>query len=73
MEFRKQKKCRVRGCKRNAFLAYSLDKMDPMEEDVQDMEYRLWKKNTPYLYDLLITHALDWPSLTCQWFPDVEQ
>ncbi|ORZ00666.1 histone-binding protein RBBP7-like protein [Syncephalastrum racemosum] len=47
--------------------------MDPMEEDVQDMEYRLWKKNTPYLYDLLITHALDWPSLTCQWFPDVEQ
>jgi histone-binding protein RBBP4 len=20
----------------------------------------------------MITHALDWPSLTCQWFPDVE-
>ncbi|KAI0286837.1 histone acetyltransferase type B subunit 2 [Russula aff. rugulosa BPL654] len=30
------------------------------------------KKNAPYLYDLMITHALDWPSLTCQWFPDVE-
>jgi histone-binding protein RBBP4 len=33
-------------------------------------EYR--KKNAPYLYDLVITHALDWPSLTCQWFPDKE-
>lgn len=30
------------------------------------------KKNAPYLYDLVITHALDWPSLTCQWFPDKE-
>ncbi|KAH9056968.1 histone acetyltransferase type B subunit 2 [Lactarius vividus] len=30
------------------------------------------KKNAPYLYDLMITHALDWPSLTCQWFPDKE-
>lgn len=31
------------------------------------------KKNAPYLYDVVITHALDWPSLTCQWFPDKEQ
>ncbi len=31
------------------------------------------KKNAPYLYDVVITHALDWPSLTCQWFPDREQ
>jgi len=29
-------------------------------------------KNTPYLYDTVITHALDWPTLTCQWFPEVE-
>ncbi|KAG8765597.1 Histone acetyltransferase type B subunit 2 [Ceratobasidium sp. 428] len=35
-------------------------------------EYKIWKKNAPYLYDALITHALDWPTLTCQWFPDVE-
>lgn len=20
-------------------------------------------------YDLVITHALEWPSLTCQWYP----
>ena len=30
------------------------------------------KKNAPYLYDLMITHTLDWPSLTYQWFPDKE-
>lgn len=34
--------------------------------------YPTRKKNAPYLYDLVITHALDWPSLTCQWFPDKE-
>ncbi|KAL7425057.1 Histone acetyltransferase type B subunit 2 [Cryptotrichosporon argae] len=35
-------------------------------------EYKIWKKNTPFLYDTVITHALTWPSLTCQWLPDVE-
>jgi histone-binding protein RBBP4 len=32
----------------------------------------LWKKNAPFLYDLIVTHVLDWPTLTCQWFPDIE-
>nr|WOE55163.1 PhM00029.1 [Neoporphyra haitanensis] len=32
-------------------------------------EYKVWKKNTPFLYDLVITKALDWPSLTVQWLP----
>lgn len=62
-------------------------------------EYKVWKKNTPFLYgagrvrhlvlhsrtlaillkgftacfrcaaDLVITHALEWPSLTVQWLP----
>ncbi|KAK4699009.1 histone-binding protein RBBP4, partial [Phenoliferia sp. Uapishka_3] len=35
-------------------------------------EYKIWKKNSPFLYDLVITHALDWPSLTTQWLPDKE-
>ena len=35
-------------------------------------EYKIWKKNAPYLYDLVVTHALEWPSLTVQWLPDVE-
>ena len=37
------------------------------------MKHHSRKKNAPYLYDLVVTHALDWPSLTCQWFPDEEQ
>lgn len=28
--------------------------------------------STPFLYDTVITHALTWPSLTCQWLPDCE-
>ena len=37
-----------------------------------DLSTHSRKKNAPYLYDLVITHALDWPTLTCQWFPDKE-
>jgi len=33
-------------------------------------EYKIWKKNTPFLYDIVMTHALEWPSLTVQWMPD---
>jgi histone-binding protein RBBP4 len=40
------------------------------EEKVINEEYKIWKRNTPFLYDLVITHALDWPSLTVQWLPD---
>ncbi|KAI0783396.1 WD40 repeat-like protein [Abortiporus biennis] len=42
------------------------------ENKIINEEYKTWKKNAPYLYDVVITHALDWPSLTCQWFPDKE-
>lgn len=31
----------------------------------------MWKKNSPFLYDLVVTHALEWPSLTCQWLPQL--
>lgn len=33
---------------------------------------RLWRKNAAFLYDMVITHALEWPSLTVQWLPDRE-
>eukprot|EP01083_Nonionella_stella_P187665 690081_1 len=33
-------------------------------------EYKAWKKNAPFMYDFMLTHALEWPSLTVQWFPD---
>ena len=35
-----------------------------------DEEFVVWKKNSPFLYDILITHTLEWPSLTVQWLPD---
>ncbi|CAG8441478.1 8362_t:CDS:10 [Ambispora leptoticha] len=44
-----------------------------IEERLINEEYKIWKKNSPFLYDLVITHALEWPSLTCQWFRDVEK
>lgn len=55
--------------------------MEELEDDLAaeeenkliNEEYKTWKKNAPYLYDVVITHALDWPSLTCQWMPDREQ
>ncbi|CAL0329652.1 unnamed protein product [Lupinus luteus] len=36
-------------------------------------DYKIWKKNTPFLYDLLITNVLEWPSLTVEWLPDREE
>lgn len=51
------------------FLAEAFD--DAVEERVINEEYKIWKKNTPFLYDIVMTHALEWPSLTAQWLPDV--
>ncbi|KAL5714650.1 hypothetical protein ACHQM5_016581 [Ranunculus cassubicifolius] len=40
------------------------------EEEIDVAEdFKVWKKNTPFLYDLVISHALEWPSLTVQWLP----
>ena len=33
-------------------------------------EFKIWKKNCPFLYDVVVTHALEWPSLTCEWLPE---
>ena len=40
-----------------------------MEEQRLNEEFEVWKKNTPVLYDLVIYHMLEWPSLTVQWLP----
>lgn len=31
---------------------------------------QIWKKNSPFLYDYLLSHALEWPSLTVEWLPE---
>lgn len=41
-----------------------------MGDTVVNDEYKIWKKNAPFLYDTLIATALEWPSLTVQWLPD---
>ncbi|KAJ3269153.1 Histone-binding protein rbbp4 [Terramyces sp. JEL0728] len=46
------------------------DKMIQEEKQINE-EYKIWKKNSPFLYDLVVTHALEWPTLTCQWLPDI--
>ncbi|KAI8331174.1 WD40-repeat-containing domain protein [Chlamydoabsidia padenii] len=51
---------------------YTLDSAIDEREKAINEEYKLWKKNTPFLYDLVMTKALAWPSLTCQWLPDAE-
>ncbi|EEB08702.2 kinetochore protein Mis16 [Schizosaccharomyces japonicus yFS275] len=43
-----------------------------LEKKIQE-EYKLWKQNVPFLYDLVITEALEWPSLTVEWFPGSER
>ena len=41
------------------------------EERIINEEYKVWKKNSPFLYDVVMTHSLEWPSLTVQWLPAV--
>ncbi|CAK7896449.1 chromatin assembly factor 1 subunit p50 [[Candida] anglica] len=46
---------------------------EPVGIDSKTQEnYRIWKKNTPFFYDYVSTTSLLWPSLTVQFFPDVE-
>ena len=46
---------------------------DLLEERLVDAEYKIWKKNTPFLYDFVLTHSLEWPSLTVEWLPQRKQ
>ena len=39
--------------------------------DLQE-RYGYWKKNTKLLYDYLNTNTSKWPSLTCEFFPDLD-
>jgi len=59
----------VRACRRAcAAIPLAMDSADEattLEQTINE-EYKVWKKNTPFLYDLVLTHALEWPSLTLQ-------
>eukprot|EP00382_Lankesteria_abbotti_P006104 CAMPEP_0113850774 /NCGR_PEP_ID=MMETSP0372-20130328/4140_1 /TAXON_ID=340204 /ORGANISM="Lankesteria abbotti" /LENGTH=71 /DNA_ID=CAMNT_0000821247 /DNA_START=289 /DNA_END=501 /DNA_ORIENTATION=- /assembly_acc=CAM_ASM_000359 len=42
-------------------------------EDAVDIkeEFGNWKANTSLLYDFVIHHTLEWPTLTADWIPGV--
>jgi histone-binding protein RBBP4 len=42
------------------------------DEQMINEEYKIWKKNSPYLYDLVISNGLEWPSLTVNWMPTID-
>ncbi len=44
-----------------------------MQEKIVNEEYKTWKKNAPFLYDLMLSTALEWPTLTTQWLPDKQE
>lgn len=48
--------------------SYLVKKEQEEKKRIQE-EYSQWKKTAPVLYDMVITHNLTWPSLTCQWLP----
>jgi len=45
------------------------DQLSMQEEEQVNEEYKVWKKNTPFLYDMVVVHALEWPTLTVDWLP----
>ncbi|PQE28550.1 WD domain-containing protein [Rutstroemia sp. NJR-2017a WRK4] len=49
------------------------DDAEDMEQKLINEEYKTWKKNSPFLYDMILSTALEWPTLTTQWFPDVKE
>jgi histone-binding protein RBBP4 len=48
-----------------------MDADDIAEDRMIQEEYKVWKKNSPFLYDKVLTHSLEWPSLTVQWLNEV--
>ncbi|KAB2578153.1 hypothetical protein BFW01_g767 [Lasiodiplodia theobromae] len=43
---------------------------EQLEAKIANEEYKIWKKNSVWLYDMLYARALEWPTLTAQWLPD---
>ncbi|KAL3868832.1 hypothetical protein ACJMK2_041589 [Sinanodonta woodiana] len=40
-------------------------------ETLISVEHELWKKDRHFLYDFVVAHTLERPSLTVQWLPDI--
>lgn len=47
-----------------------MEDQEQVERKIINEEYKIWKKNSVFLYDMLYGRALEWPTLTAQWLPD---
>ena len=47
-----------------------VENAEEIEEQAIFEEYKIWKKNSPFLYDTMYSHALTWPSLSVEWLPN---
>jgi histone-binding protein RBBP4 len=47
--------------------------MKESQEALIEAEYKIWRKNVPFIYDMVYTQVLKWPSPSIQWFPDVQR
>ncbi|KAI5179332.1 histone-binding protein RBBP4 [Pancytospora epiphaga] len=47
--------------------------MNQAEGALLDEEYKIWRKNVPYLYDMMYTQVLKWSSPSIQWFPTADR
>jgi histone-binding protein RBBP4 len=47
-----------------------MEDQEQVENKIINEEYKIWKKNSVFLYDMLYGRALEWPTLTTQWLPD---
>ncbi|KAK3714008.1 Histone acetyltransferase type B subunit 2 [Vermiconidia calcicola] len=45
---------------------------EQLQNKLINEEYKIWKKNSVFLYDIMYSRALEWPTLTAQWLPDVK-
>ncbi|KAH7646932.1 WD40 repeat [Cryptosporidium bovis] len=42
-------------------------KVNKTEDSIKQEKYNIWKENTSLLYENVMTHILEWPSLSVQW------
>lgn len=45
---------------------------ETIKNKIINEEYKIWKKNSVFLYDIMYSRALEWPTLTTQWLPDIK-
>jgi hypothetical protein len=58
------------NCRTDALDAREMEDQEQVEHKIINEEYKIWKKNSVFLYDMLYGRALEWPTLTTQWLPD---